>query len=161
MTFKPPGPDQTDSQVIRAPRIGLNSTYPPGNTKTPPSPPTDDGPCGTDRSAYPSPADRSDTAKQAASPANSAASPAAPADPDRRTCENLNTYISKMIDDAPPLTSEQRDKLALILRRKLELLEPRAARVSGQGSGPSRTRQQRSHDRCLHMPHTERLTGVW
>jgi hypothetical protein len=29
---------------------------------------------------------------------------------------DLDAYIANMLDDAPPLTSEQRDKLALILR---------------------------------------------
>jgi hypothetical protein len=29
---------------------------------------------------------------------------------------DLDAYIAKMLDDAPPLTSEQRDNLALILR---------------------------------------------
>lgn len=32
-----------------------------------------------------------------------------------RSESDLGAYIAKMIDDAPPLTSEQRDKLALIL----------------------------------------------
>jgi hypothetical protein len=29
---------------------------------------------------------------------------------------SLDAYIAKLLDDAPPLTSEQRDKLALLLR---------------------------------------------
>jgi hypothetical protein len=29
----------------------------------------------------------------------------------------LDAYIAQLLDDAPPLTSEQRDTLALILRR--------------------------------------------
>lgn len=29
---------------------------------------------------------------------------------------DLDAYIAKMLDDAPPLTSEQRDRLALLLR---------------------------------------------
>ena len=29
---------------------------------------------------------------------------------------NLDAYIARLLDDAPPLTSEQRDALALILR---------------------------------------------
>jgi len=37
-----------------------------------------------------------------------------PAD-DRQT--SLDAYIARLVDDAPPLTSEQRDTLALILRR--------------------------------------------
>lgn len=32
---------------------------------------------------------------------------------------DLSTYISKMASEAPPLTSEQRDRLALILRGQL------------------------------------------
>ncbi len=34
---------------------------------------------------------------------------------DRET--SLGTYVARLVDEAPPLTSEQRDTLALILRR--------------------------------------------
>jgi hypothetical protein len=37
-----------------------------------------------------------------------------PAD-DRQT--SLDAYIARLVDEAPPLSSEQRDTLALILRR--------------------------------------------
>jgi hypothetical protein len=36
----------------------------------------------------------------------------------RRRDDDLDAYIKDMIDSLPPLTSEQRDKLALIFRRR-------------------------------------------
>jgi hypothetical protein len=36
-------------------------------------------------------------------------------DGDRKT--SLDAYVARLVDEAPPLTSEQRDTLALILRR--------------------------------------------
>jgi glycogen debranching enzyme len=33
------------------------------------------------------------------------------------TGTSLDAYISELVDDAPPLTAEQRDTLALLLRR--------------------------------------------
>ena len=36
-------------------------------------------------------------------------------DDDRDT--SLDAYVARLVDEAPPLTSEQRDTLALILRR--------------------------------------------
>ena len=40
------------------------------------------------------------------------------ATPRRRDDDDLDAYIKDMIDSLPPLTSEQRDKLALIFRRR-------------------------------------------
>jgi len=66
---------------------------------------------------------------QAASPrpARSCPPPATPSqqqerhDHDGRTAEDresgLDAYIKELVDAAPPLTSEQRDTLALLLRR--------------------------------------------
>jgi len=60
-------------------------------------------------------------------PARSGAHPAAPNQHDE-PCDHgghpadcpeagLDAYIARLVDQAPPLTSEQRDTLALILRR--------------------------------------------
>jgi hypothetical protein len=66
---------------------------------------------------------------QAASPrpARSGSPPATPSqqqerhDHDEHTAEDresgLDAYITELVDAAPPLTSEQRDTLALLLRR--------------------------------------------
>ena len=72
---------------------------------------------------------RSQPGIQAASPrsARPAPPPATPRqqherhDHDGRTAEDresgLDAYIKELVDAAPPLTSEQRDTLALLLRR--------------------------------------------
>jgi hypothetical protein len=36
--------------------------------------------------------------------------------PHRRNVDDLDAYIKELIESAPPLTSEQRDRLALLLR---------------------------------------------
>jgi hypothetical protein len=47
---------------------------------------------------------------------------------DRET--GLDAYVARLVDEAPPLTSEQRDTLALILRRAPR--RPPGARAPGR-----------------------------
>jgi len=72
-------------------------------------------------------------------PAGSCSPPAAHSQPDDRPGHDghpddddgeagLDAYIARLVDQAPPLTSEQRDTLALILRRP--------HRTPGQPPGP-------------------------
>ncbi len=44
---------------------------------------------------------------------------------------HLDSYIKRMVDAAPPLTAEQRDKLALLLR-PLTVDPPRGAGTLGR-----------------------------
>ena len=60
-------------------------------------------------------------------PARSCSPPATPSQPQERDDHNehtaddhesgLDAYINELVDAAPPLTDEQRDTLALLLRR--------------------------------------------
>lgn len=95
---------------------------------TPLPAPADDG---SGRSADPA----SDMTQRAANSVGATAAPAESPGPDCCTRDDLDVYIAEVIDNAPPLTSEQRDKLALILRRNPGALAAKAARTARLAKG--------------------------
>jgi hypothetical protein len=80
---------------------------------------------------------------------------------------DLDRYIARLVDAAPPLTSEQRDQLALILRvQRSTLIPERANRLGARYVFPSTATSLRwtraggfrhgrtgpHHDRTGHLP---------
>jgi hypothetical protein len=60
---------------------------------------------------------------------------------------DLDTHIARLLDDAPPLTSAQRDQLALILRRPRL---PRHTQPPRQPQPPEPAPAQPARPGCLH-----------